>query len=229
MEPRLLLTYLYLESMRGKTRIVHIDDHLLFSQGLKTVIGEEDSFIWVGSAATMEEGIVKCTELYPDVVLLDYYLPDGMGLAAAKKLRDLMPNIKIVVLSMESNPYIMEVCKAAGVNAFLQKSIDKERLIDCINEVMNGKEIFEGFVSQELEQDFEGENSRLKILSRREKEVAVLMSQGMSTAQISSELFLSQHTINTHRKNILNKLGLTNTVQLAAFLGNIADPNKGQE
>ncbi|MFD2201159.1 response regulator transcription factor [Shivajiella indica] len=202
--------------MKKKVRILHIDDHLLFVQGVFSLIGEEAGISWLGSASTVHEGLKLAKKLKPEVVLLDYFLPDGNGLQVAKEMIAMNPNVHIIMLSMESSPHVIDKCKEAGVKAFLPKSIDKNTLMEVILGATEGRTSFpeinkNSFVAKPLE-------NKLDILSKREKEIALLISQGFTSAQISERLFLSPLTVNTHRRNLLNKLKLNNTAQLSAVI-----------
>jgi len=197
-------------------RLLHIDDHLLFVQGVYSLLAGEPKIQWLGSASNIEEGIAMVKDLKPDMVLLDYFLPDGNGIEAAKKILSILPETPIIILTMENNPYVLEKCKEAGVMAFLPKNIDKDELTKAITAATSGQTTFPVLQSFPLHED--PELKKLENLSKREKEIAFLVAKGLTSQQISEKLFLSLLTVNTHRRNLLQKLGLSNTAQLSAMI-----------
>lgn len=199
-----------------KIKLIHIDDHLLFIQGVYSLLQSEDHIQWMGHASSLEEGIELTKSQKPEVVLLDYFLPDGNGINAVPKILSITPSAKIIVLTMENNPEIIRACREAGVMGFLPKSIDKDELIQAILSAVEGKTSFPVI---EIPMDFSDRGSNpLETLSKREKEIAFLIAQGLTSAQISEKLHLSLLTINTHRRNLLQKLDLNNAAQLSALV-----------
>jgi DNA-binding NarL/FixJ family response regulator len=215
------------ELMQKKIRILHIDDHLLFVQGVYSLIGDQPNIDWLGSATTIKEGLQLCDKYKPEVVLLDYFLPDGNGFNAAKQIISLIPTVHIIMLSMESNPFVIDKCREAGVKAFLPKSIDREKLMDSIESAIQGKTSFPKYKIKEA--SVKPMNNRLDVLSKREKEIALLISEGLTSAQISEKLFLSLLTVNTHRRNLLNKLNLNNTAQLSSLISLALKEEEGND
>jgi len=204
--------------MEAKIRLIHIDDHLIFLQGLKTMLAENPKIAYLGNAGTIADGMNLFHSQKPDLVLLDYFLPDGKGLSMAQELLSLDPDVKIVMLTMEDHPDLMEICRSFGVMGFLSKTVDKEELFQAIHEVMEGRPSFpknqgKGMLSTGTDAD-----EKLALLSNREKQIAYLITEGYTSVEISQKLFLSQFTVNTHRRNVLHKLGLSNTAQLAALM-----------
>ncbi len=200
----------------NKIKLIHIDDHLLFIQGVYSLLQSEDHIQWMGHAPNLEEGIELTKSQKPEVVLLDYFLPDGNGINAVPKILSITPSAKIIMLTMENNQEIIQACREAGVMGFLPKSIDKDELIQAIISAVEGKTSFPVI---EIPVDFSERGSNpLETLSKREKEIAFLIAQGLTSAQISEKLHLSLLTINTHRRNLLQKLDLNNAAQLSALV-----------
>jgi DNA-binding NarL/FixJ family response regulator len=202
--------------INNRMRLIHIDDHVLFVQGVYSLLETEPNINWVGSAATFREGLEMVEEHMPDLVLLDYFLPDGTGDEAARKILTTKPNTPIIMLTMENNSSVMEKCKESGVMAFLPKSIDKDQLLKAIWAAASGEKTFPVLEKQLIQSD--SYMTKLDILSKREKEVAYWISKGLSSLQVSEKLFLSQLTVKTHRRNLLKKLGFNNTAQLTALV-----------
>jgi DNA-binding NarL/FixJ family response regulator len=204
--------------MEEKIRLIHIDDHLIFLQGLRSMLAENPKIAYLGNAGTLADGLKLFRSINPDLVLLDYFLPDGKGLSLAQEFLSINPDIKIVMLTMEDHPDLMEICRSFGVLGFLSKTVDKQELFRAIDEVMQGKPFFPESQITGLTSAGTGAEEKLALLSIREKQIAYLITEGYTSAEISQKLFLSQFTVNTHRRNVLQKLGLSNTAQLAALM-----------
>jgi DNA-binding NarL/FixJ family response regulator len=196
-----------------KTRIIHIDDHLLFAEGIKLLFEGHEKYQLEKHFDNSKDAYAFCQESAPELILMDYYLPEGNGLDAAENFLKLYPKPKIIFLSMVNDYFIMQAASLRGINGFLSKNIGHEALFTAIESVLNGKNCFNN-----LEADNNTNKGFLHLLSKREKQIAKLVAQGYSTARIASTLFISELTVSTHRKNILRKLNLENSVQLGNYL-----------
>lgn len=199
-----------------RIRLLHIDDHLLFVQGVYSLLLDESAVQWMGSASTVEEGIKLCRVEKPDIVLLDYFLPDGTGLVATQKILAENPSTRILILTMEDSLAVMEQCKEAGVLGFLPKSIGRDELIKALLAASKGESTFPKL--GEKKPFHKPISTKLDLLSRREKEIAYLVAQGLTSTEIAEKLFLSLLTVNTHRRNMLGKLDVKNIAQLSLLI-----------
>lgn len=202
----------------SEIKIVHIDDHLLFAQGVYSLIGTESFIQELSHAQSFKKGLEEVKRIQPDIILLDYFLPDSDGIASIRELKKVSVSSKIILLTMESNPNIVDKCRMEGAIGYLPKSISKKALIQALNNAIEGIPTFPestGENTQGLET-----YSKLNILSKREKEIAYLIAEGLTSAEIAEKLFLSDLTVNTHRRNLIQKLGLKNSAQLVAFVEN---------
>lgn len=204
--------------MKEKIRLIHIDDHLIFLQGLRIMLAENPKIEYLGNAGSIAEGMKLFHAVRPELVLLDYFLPDGKGLTIAQDLLSIDPEVKVVMLTMEDHQDLMEICKSFGVMGFLSKTIDKEELFRAIDDVVQGKPHFPSFSGSGEPSAGSDPEEKLALLSNRERQIAYLITEGYTSVEISQKLFLSQFTVNTHRRNVLQKLGLNNTAQLAALM-----------
>jgi len=196
-----------------KTKIIHIDDHLLFAEGIKLLFEGHEKYQLQKHFDNSKDAYIYCISSPPDLILMDYYLPEGNGLDAAESFLKLYPKPKMIFLSMVNDYFIMQAASIRGINGFLSKNIGHEELFSAIENVLNGKNCFRDLTTgNEKNQGF------LHLLSKREKQIAKLVAQGYSTARIASTLFISELTVSTHRKNILRKLNLENSVQLGNYL-----------
>ena len=202
----------------SEIKIVHIDDHLLFAQGVYSLIGTESFIQELSHAQSFKKGLEEVKRIQPDIILLDYFLPDSDGIASIRELKKVSVSSKIILLTMENNPNIVDKCRMEGAIGYLPKSISKKALIQALNNAIEGIPTFPestGENTQGLET-----YSKLNILSKREKEIAYLIAEGWTSAEIAEKLFLSDLTVNTHRRNLIQKLGLKNSAQLVAFVEN---------
>ncbi|MGY6520122.1 MAG: response regulator [Mongoliitalea sp.] len=202
--------------MQPNISLYHIEDHQLFVEGIYSLIKKENNITWLGSAFTGTDGVRDVLRLQPDVVLLDYFLPDMNGLEAAQKILNLLPTTSILILSMESSAELIKKCRANGILGFLPKTTDKQSLLQAIQSVHQKIPVFPAI--EEIPKEIP---SGLNVLSKREKEIAILIAQGFTSAQISEKLFLSLLTVNTHRRNLIHKLKLSNTAQLSAWVSKL--------
>jgi DNA-binding NarL/FixJ family response regulator len=199
--------------------IVHVDDHLLFAQGVYSLIGNEAFIQQLVHAQSLEEGLKVVETMQPSLILLDYFLPDSNGIASIHELRKICPTARIIMLTMENNPEVMEKCRQAGAIGYLPKSISKKALLDAIENAINDSPTFHELSS--LNSTPSEPKSQLSILSKREKQIANLITKGFTSAEIAEQLFLSELTVNTHRRNLIHKLGLKNSAQLVALIENL--------
>ncbi|TNF41333.1 MAG: response regulator transcription factor [Cytophagales bacterium] len=196
--------------------IVHIDDHLLFAQGVYSLIGNESFIQELAHAETLKGGLELVEKIHPNLVLLDYFLPDSKGVESIRQLKQVDQDCGIILLTMENNPEVMEKCRQEGAIGYLPKSISKKALLDALNNAIQGIPTFPQL--SPIPPASSESKSELNILSKREKQIANLITQGFTSAEIADQLFLSELTVNTHRRNLIHKLGLKNSAQLVAFI-----------
>lgn len=210
-------------------KLIIIDDHPLVADGIATMLKDESYLQIVASAKTGRQGLVILSE-YPDceVILLDINLPDTDGLQLCEQIRQLYPNLKIIGLTSVNEAGIISQMIRRGANGYLLKDMEKEELLHAINRVLDGHVyLSKGANDKILQQlrELDINPHQVPMLTRREKEILSLLDQGLSSQEIASRLSLSIHTIDTHRKNMLQKLNVHNTPALlkaASKLGLLA-------
>jgi DNA-binding NarL/FixJ family response regulator len=212
---------------KKKLKLIHIDDHVLFVQGIYSLLQNEVNIQWAGSGENIADALSMVTTHKPEIVLLDYFLPDGNGITAIKQILSVRPKTIILMLTMENSAEVMEKCKSAGVMAFLPKSIDKKQLLDAIWNAAAGIGTFPQLESRQPAMDCDAE--KIQSLSKREKEIGYLIAKGLSSVEISEKLFLSLLTVNTHRRNLRKKLKLSNTAQLTSLISKYSRKDLGLE
>jgi DNA-binding NarL/FixJ family response regulator len=204
-----------------KIKVLVVDDHKLFREGIVTLLFSAENVEVVAQAEDGLDAIEKAKHYKPDVVLLDITMPRMNGIEATKKLKALMPKIKIVSLSMHSEKQYVKGVLEAGADGYLLKNCTNRQLTDAIQSVYEGKkylsEDITGLVISGYLAPSGSEASEYEKLSVREKEIFLLFAEGKSTREISERLFISVKTVNTHKQNILEKLELNSNTELVKY------------
>jgi DNA-binding NarL/FixJ family response regulator len=197
-------------------RIILADDHALFRQGIKKIIEEVDGLEVVGEAPDGLALLLLLKKITPDLVILDIAMPNMRGLEAAREIRKLYPQVKVMLLTMHKKAIFLQQGVAAGVDGFLVKEVADTELVEAILAIRAGKKFFSTQVSDELAglaQQPEVDDP----LSKREKEVAKLLSEGKSSKEIGELLYISKHTVRRHRDSIMRKLQLKSLADLVRY------------
>lgn len=202
-------------------RILLADDHRIFLEGLRSLFREVEGFEIVGEAENGANAIELCDKLNPHVVVIDVQMPEKNGIEATKEIIKKHPDIKVIGLTMLNESLYIRKMLEAGASGYVIKTADKEELIEAIRAVMRGEKYFGQGVTNTLINNFNDKSvahgTPLESLTKREKEVLVLIAQGLTDKQIAEMVFLSPLTVISHRKNILSKLCLKNKVELTRF------------
>ena len=211
--------------MAQKKTILIIDDHPLFREGLKTIIGRKALFEVVGEAGNGREGLRKAKKLKPDLVVVDISLPDQSGIQLTREIRSLLSHTRIMIVSMHSKiDYIAEAFQA-GATGYVVKESASERLLQGLESVANGDYFLDSSVSHAVVENLmktPSKEARITdadygTLTPREQEVMRLLAEGLSSKEVASKLFISPKTVENHRSNIMNKLGLHSTIELIRY------------
>ncbi|MCR9248781.1 MAG: response regulator transcription factor [bacterium] len=197
-------------------RIFLTDDHAILLDGLVNLLSKEDSFEVVGTAGTVQEATDQLTRLKVDLLITDYNLPDGDGLSLVQKVKRKYPTIKVIVLSMHDEAHLVKEILKEGVDGYILKKDSHEELINAVNAVKNGKIYLSNEINRMLMTGLHG-TEETKLLTSREREILQLISKEYTNKQIAEELFISERTVETHRKNIFRKTGTNNLVGLIKF------------
>lgn len=197
-------------------RILLVDDHPVVRDGIKANLEDAPDIDIVGEAATGEQALRLASELKPDIVIMDMKLPDITGLEATERLRDEVPEAKVLVLSMfEDKNYVLKSVRC-GARGYVLKDSPPEDLIHAIEQVHKGGAFFDASVSDYLLNPDE-EDTDESGLTPREREVLTLVAEGLSNKEIAAKLFLSVRTIEAHRENIMRKLNIHGTAALTRY------------
>ena len=213
------------ERVKHKKTVLIVDDHPLFREGLKAIIERDSKFEVVGEAGRGREGLRMAKKLKPDLVLADISLPDQSGIQLTREIRSLLPDTRVMIVSMHSKiDYIAEAFQA-GATGYVVKESASERLMNGLENVSKGQYFLDSSVSHEVVKKLmESPGKEAKItdgaygtLTPREQEVMRLLAEGFSTKEAAEKLFISPKTIENHRNNIMHKLDLHSTVELIRY------------
>lgn len=195
-----------------KIKIIVVDDHPMVIEGMKAMLNQIRYVELYATASNAYEAMEKVKENQPDLVITDINMPEISGVELTSKLKKEFPNLKIIGMStFNERSYISQMIQN-GADGFLVKSASKEEIETAISSVLDGK--------MYLSSDAGISNSEQKqlknqpTLTRREKEILTLISEGFTNPQIAEKLFISLYTVETHRKNLLSKFNTNNTASL---------------
>jgi len=201
------------------TRIVIADDHGVLRAGLAALLNAEPGFSVVGEASSGEEAVRVAVERRPDLVLLDVSMPGIGGLEATKLLKEKLPGLRVLILTMHDEPALVRQAIAAGACGYIVKRAVDSELIDAIHAVERGELYVHPALTRALLGDRSGvpHTAEVSALTKRECGVLRLLALGYTNRQIGEELGVSVRTAETHRANIMGKLGLNSRVDLVRW------------
>ena len=200
-------------------RVLVVDDHRLFRDGLTALLDGAPDTVVVGHGATGAEAVGRIEELEPDVVLMDVLMPDMNGIEATRRIRADHPQIQVVMLTMLEDDDSLFAAMCAGAHGYILKGADKADVLRTVRAVARGEALFGQVMAQRLTKFFQhAQGKGLSVspfpdLTDREREVLDLIAEGMDNAQIASRLFISGKTVSNHISNIFAKLHLADRSQ----------------
>ncbi len=199
-------------------KVVIIDDHPLATKGISSMLSNFSHIEVIGiyhSAQALLDGLQV---LQPDIILLDILLPDKSGKELAPILKQKYPNIEIIALTSLDVPTMVSTMIRRGCKGYLLKDTTQQMLIECIEQVYQGKEFIEPQLKEKLIQNIERHKSKndkqIPEITQREMEVLKLIAEEYTTQEIADKLFISFRTVENHRYSLLKKLDVKNTVGL---------------
>jgi DNA-binding NarL/FixJ family response regulator len=192
----------------GSIRVAVVDDHAMVAEGLSSLLAEEPDLEVVGTAPSVAEAMDLIEQSRPDVVLIDYRLPDGDGASAAAEILRRWPATRVILLSASGGEELLARALEAGCSGFLAKDRSGEEVAAAVRAAYRGESLIPTEALTGLLDRLRRPSGRPGgELSARELEVLRLLARGTSTEAISEQLFLSEHTVRNHVRNILSKLG----------------------
>lgn len=206
-----------------RTRLVIVDDHNLAREGLKDMLLDVPDIEVVGEAVNGREALLRCSQLYPDLLLMDVRMPEMDGLAATKEIKQRYPSISVLMVTMHENPdYLLEALKA-GASGYVLKDAPQEEVISAVRRVREGESPLDPELAARLLRRLAAETvgrrrsvhriGPLETLTPRELEVLGLMKLGRTNRQIAQDLVISLGTAKNHVEHIIAKLGVSDRTQ----------------
>jgi two-component system, NarL family, response regulator LiaR len=202
--------------------LVLADDHTLFRDGLRELIGHWDEFRVVGEAENGQEAVDLCRQLRPDIVLMDVQMPVMNGVDATLSIRKEVPATSIVMLTMSVEEKLLFEAIKHGARGYILKNISARELRERLHEVVRGEVPLSGAIAGKILAEFNrqrtAEDSReLEALTEREIEILRLVAEGLSNEEIGTRLFLSDQTVKKQLSSVMQKLHFNNRVQIAVY------------
>ena len=204
-------------------RFLLADDHVVMRRGLRLLLENQPGFSVVAEASDGREAVDRAEAVKPDVAVLDIAMPNLSGIEATERITSMLPETRIVILSMHSDEsYVLRALKA-GVKGYLLKDSAEGDLVEAIKAVHQGKAFFSPDISRMLVEDYrrETKNRRVEdsyeLLTPREREILQMLAEGKSNKDIATVLHLSLYTVETHRRNLQEKLNLHSFPELVLY------------
>jgi len=203
-------------------KVVLADDHRIMLDGLRSLLESQTKLKVVGCATSGREALNMVLELRPDLVIMDISMPDLNGIDATRQIKGALPKVKVIALSIHDNlRYVSEMIKA-GASGYLLKQCAFEELALCLSMVEAGQFYLSPFISQRLLQDYlrslpAEQKDPFNLLTGREREVLQLLAEGIGVKQIAGILNLSVKTVETHRQNVMRKIGAHSLAELIRY------------
>ncbi len=209
--------------MNNKIKLMIVDDHALIREGLTKILEMEENFQIVFKASDGNEAIEYIKDNNLDIVLLDINMPNMNGIETLKKIKQINPSLKIIMLTVyDAREYLIETLNL-GANGYMLKDAEADSLVKAIEAVYNGGSYIHPNLAGELFKEInrqrvnKSSKSGVEALTRREYEVLLLIAEGMSNKGISEHLVISEKTVKNHVSSILRKLELQDRTQAAIF------------
>lgn len=204
-------------------RILLADDHTVMRRGLRLLLESRPEFVVVAEASDGSEAVAQAEATHPDVAVLDVAMPNLSGIEAAQRINAILPHAALVILSMHSDEgYVLRALKA-GAKGYLLKDSAEGDLIEAIKSVDQGKTFFSPEITRMLMEDYvreirtRGAEDSYDLLTPREREILQLLVELKSNKEIAQRLNLSLYTVETHRRNMQEKLNLHSLAELILY------------
>lgn len=208
--------------MAENIRVILIDDHTVVRKGIRALLEQEQDIEVVGEAEDGLKGVQVCIDHAPDVVILDMALPLLSGVEVARKIREKLPETRILILSMyDDEEYIIDSFKV-GVSGYILKDVVVSDLVAAVRSVYRGSTFLSPSVSEKLRRQLQESPTRSSRhgpakLTARERQILKLIADGYTSRQIAEILKISFKTVQTHRAHIMEKLGVHSTAELTRY------------
>jgi DNA-binding NarL/FixJ family response regulator len=196
-------------------RVLLVDDHAVLRNGVGALLEREEDTVVVGQAASADDAVSKARALQPDVILLDVVMPRKSGFDALPRLRQVAPDSRVIMLSMQTHPSSIRKALNAGATGFVSKHVSDAELMDAIRRVAAGAR----YVDPELAGDLVIPDSAAvtQVLSERERDVMYMLALGYTNQEVAEQLYISVRTVDSHRAHVMRKLELRTRSELVLY------------
>ncbi|HEU5010193.1 MAG TPA: response regulator transcription factor [Gaiellaceae bacterium] len=200
-------------------RVLIVDDHAVVRAGLRRVLDAEADIETVGEAANVDRAVFEALEAHPDVVLMDVVMPGKTGIEGMPALLQAVPDVKVLMLSMQDDPQYVREAFEAGASGYVLKEAADTDVVDAVRAVAAGERYVHPALGARLIAAESEERKRAESdpLSEREREVLRLLALGHTNQEIAALLYISVRTAETHRAHIMQKLGLSSRAELVRY------------
>lgn len=200
--------------MTEKTRVLIVDDHPMVAEGIEAILETYDDIAVVGTLSNAKDALASVVQLDPDVVLLDLNMPGMSGLTATELMLEERPGTRILILTMHDSPEYISTALSHGASGYILKDVPTDEIKIAIDSVIRGEQyLCTGAASSLAPRIADGREP----LTTREQTVLLELAQGKSNRVVAETLNISVHTVETHRKNIKRKLGISSTAGLTRY------------
>ena len=206
-----------------ETRVVLADDHGIVRKGLRFVLESEPGMVVVAEASNGREAVRLCEELKPEIAIIDVAMPQMNGIEAVSLIGKVSPNTQSLILSMHADETYILRALSAGAKAYILKDAVEDEILPAVQSVLRGRSYFSPAIAKTLLEDYirylrqRGLEDSYDLLTDREKEILQLLAEGRTNKEVANLLGLSVTTIETHRTNLMQKLGLHSTAEIVLY------------
>ncbi|MGF1922851.1 MAG: response regulator [Bacteroidia bacterium] len=198
-------------------KILLVDDHAIVSDGLQALLQGIDGLEVVSKLTSGDFALAFLKQQDVDLLITDYSMPDMDGLTLVKRARQIKPDLKVIVLSMHDEVVMIREMLAAGVDGYVLKKYAQQELVNAIQTVVDGRQYWSAEVNKALLSSLLPQEMPENQITERELEVLRLLAQELTSKQIADKLFISERTVETHRKNLMRKTGANNGIGLVRY------------
>lgn len=211
-------------------RVFLVDDHEIVRRGVAELLSREEDITVVGEAGRVDEAVARIGATSPDVVVVDFQLPDGNGVEVCREVRDRYPHIACLVLTAFADDDALFSAIMAGARGYVLKQIRGNELLSSIRRVAAGDQLLDPSVTarvlDRLRQPPPAEPDPLAMLTSQERQILMLIADGLTNRQIGERLYLAEKTVKNYVSSVLAKLGMERRTEAAVFAARVADKDR---
>jgi DNA-binding NarL/FixJ family response regulator len=202
---------------KSNIKVLLVDDHAVVRYGIRSILDKFPSIQVLGEAGSLNEAYEKAENLKPDVILLDMKLPDGDGVTGCIKLKSIIPNVKVIILTAFAEENIVYEAVKAGIDGYILKNIEGQAIVNAITDSYKGVTVIDPSISDKLVKIIQKGNESDYSLAPQDRNILELISQGCTNKEIADALFLSEKTVRNNVSKIMKKINVNNRTEAAMF------------